>query len=770
MAKKYKLMRNGVVIYPCSTTDAIVNPNTKKTVTEETNELKNKSIKLYAFSSAVGGLLEVGQIGYSTSQKRLFKKVSDDGRVETVSFIEGAIYLWNDDIYTWNGTDLVIGNSITSLTQSIKDAQKSVDDAQKSLDLFLSDKNKVVKNIVWESGCYASDGTIASGQSHTDVELSGEDKTLITNARSIAPLYCVFFDVNGDVISVFNNYNESPSIIDIPEGASKVGISNFSLTNPTDSVYIIVNPLSISEFEKEINDNTQIKLDGKLDKEYTNLIKVKELERTWQSVSGGNRIYSFDVSLTEAIIIDRFTAPGSISIYYTDSNDSNVGDSINADKIYEGGNLYKPEGAVKLNIKVYYTADMPVVYSANTEIIKIAEELIALKEKVEGDNSVILNNYSIYNIVIPTYESASGNRTYRFEYAEAKSFFFEKCSFKTSSGEDGGTATIRFYKSDDTEIINESVVELQGYINLPDECAYMTVRCYYTSIIGKCYLADKYQKIVSEAIKDNYNNIIEVNKKIDDLSVVYNQYDDGAYYTFEDKTVGENQTGKSYDLGKADTLFAGGMPEIIVKDGGYIDGADLESGVFYLTLKMKKRCSYCAATIISKGVEETSGDGVLIIVDEKSRDGVTTQFHRRILHILLPNISNNSVFSIQLGDYDKAEDGSPRWNYEYSETTIVELYSDIEASPEYAGKKNLWEVFVEDEMLYIFLNGKLVKVYKNVSAESPNVANFAFNDLIPNADRAEVENCKVVDFCIGTKKHTYGMFASLYNAKKLLGL
>lgn len=35
MAKKYKLMKNGETIYPCSITDAIVNPNTRNTVTED---------------------------------------------------------------------------------------------------------------------------------------------------------------------------------------------------------------------------------------------------------------------------------------------------------------------------------------------------------------------------------------------------------------------------------------------------------------------------------------------------------------------------------------------------------------------------------------------------------------------------------------------------------------------------------------------------------------------------------------------------------------
>ena len=210
------------------------------------------------------------------------------------------------------------------------------------------------------------------------------------------------------------------------------------------------------------------------------------------------------------------------------------------------------------------------------------------------------------------------------------------------------------------------------------------------------------------------------------------------------------------------------MPNIIVKEGGYVDDSNIENA-FYLTLVMKKRCSYCAATIISTDDVTPNIDGVLIVVDEKSRDGVTTQFHRRILHVLLPNLIKNSSFSIQLGDYDKYNNGkNPRWNYEYKETTIIELYSDIEANPEYAGKKNLWEMFVVDEILYIYLNHKLVKVYRNVSANSPNVANFAFNDLIPNADRAEVENCKVVDFCIGTQKNTYDMFTSLYNAKKYL--
>lgn len=44
MAKKYKLTKNGETIYPCSTTDAIVNPNTKKTVTEDFYLLAAKSI------------------------------------------------------------------------------------------------------------------------------------------------------------------------------------------------------------------------------------------------------------------------------------------------------------------------------------------------------------------------------------------------------------------------------------------------------------------------------------------------------------------------------------------------------------------------------------------------------------------------------------------------------------------------------------------------------------------------------------------------------
>lgn len=46
MAKKYKLTKNGETIYPCSTTDAIVNPNTKKTVTEELEGLKKYSHKV----------------------------------------------------------------------------------------------------------------------------------------------------------------------------------------------------------------------------------------------------------------------------------------------------------------------------------------------------------------------------------------------------------------------------------------------------------------------------------------------------------------------------------------------------------------------------------------------------------------------------------------------------------------------------------------------------------------------------------------------------
>lgn len=74
-------------------------------------------------------------------------------------------------------------------------------------------------------------------------------------------------------------------------------------------------------------------------------------------------------------------------------------------------------------------------------------------------------------------------------------------------------------------------------------------------------------------------------------------------------------------------------------------------------------------------------------------------------------------------------------------------------------------MYVEDEILYIYLNHQLVKVYKNISSENENVANFAFSDLIPNADRAEIENCKVVDFCIGTQNFTYDMYSSLYNAK-----
>lgn len=49
MAKKYKLTKNGETIYPCSTTDAIVNPNTKKTVTEEIIET-NANIGLSFFT------------------------------------------------------------------------------------------------------------------------------------------------------------------------------------------------------------------------------------------------------------------------------------------------------------------------------------------------------------------------------------------------------------------------------------------------------------------------------------------------------------------------------------------------------------------------------------------------------------------------------------------------------------------------------------------------------------------------------------------------
>lgn len=74
MAKIYKLTKGGQTIYPATTTNAVVNPKTRNSLTAELSELGYKLIKLYAFSSSVSNLLEVGQIGYSTSSKILVKK------------------------------------------------------------------------------------------------------------------------------------------------------------------------------------------------------------------------------------------------------------------------------------------------------------------------------------------------------------------------------------------------------------------------------------------------------------------------------------------------------------------------------------------------------------------------------------------------------------------------------------------------------------------------------------------------------------------------
>lgn len=765
MAKIYKLTKGGQTIYPATTTNAVVNPKTRNSLTAELSELGYKLIKLYAFSSSVSNLLEVGQIGYSTSSKILVKKETED-RVSTIPFVDGAIYEYNNELYTWDGTDLVKSNEQIEL--QVVSLNDNLDSISKSISYLNNDGayNRSISNIIWEDGYYNSDGSIASGQHHALLDLIETDKYVLTNVRSLSPLFCVFFNQDGGVLSYFQNDNNAPLKKEIPNGAKKIGISNFSSV-PLSSVYIIFNPTSLDNISEQLKDEYDVKLADKLDKVYDDFIPSNKLESTYIS-SSGYRIYTYNLSSeVDAIIIDKIITPDGfprIEINFSDVNDTIVGEKIVINTgVYEGGNLYKPEGASSLKVKVYYSTSIPIVYSAIINKINIIEKV----KEVNGN----ISNYqhSILNFISPTYISSSGYRTYTFKTDGINALYFNKCIF-TSSGDGIGNATVSYYNTSDILINEEKVNTLEGYLSLPSNCAYMTLKCYYTSTIGICYSAIKEESSPQEAIVKNYNKIEEINSKMKNLEIIFHQYDDGAFYTFSDKSVGEDQSGKNYDLGRGGTLFAGGMPQIIIKEGGYIDGSDIE-GSFYLTLIMKKRCSYCASTLILPDVNNNENTyGVLIIIDENSRDGMQTQFHRRILHVLLPNIVKSSVFSIQLGDYDKAEDGSPRWNYEYEDKTIVEIYSDIEPDASLANKKILWEMYVEDEILYIYLNHKLVKVYKNISSESENVANFAFSDLIPNADRAEIENCKVVDFCIGTQNFTYDMYSSLYNAKKLLGI
>ena len=191
MAKMHKLTKGGQTIFPATIYDAVVNPKTRKNLTAELSELGYKLIKLYAFSSSVSNLLEVGQIGYSTSSKILVKKETED-RVSTIPFVDGAIYEYNNELYTWDGTDLVKSNEQIEL--QIVSLNDNLDSISKSISYLNNDGayNRNISNIIWEDGYYNSDGSIASGQHHALLDLIETDKYVLTNVRSLSPLFCVF--------------------------------------------------------------------------------------------------------------------------------------------------------------------------------------------------------------------------------------------------------------------------------------------------------------------------------------------------------------------------------------------------------------------------------------------------------------------------------------------------------------------------------------------------------------------------------------------------
>lgn len=520
-------------------------------------------------------------------------------------------------------------NQKYGVEQKLSELGSEVGAIRKQFETFVPNSN-IAPALIWEKGYIASDGTIAGGQNHTYIDIPEGAEFLLTNARSVGIVRCVWLNGN-TIISTFNNDSNNYKKILIPSGANRVGISNFS-SNPLDSVFVIFNPTEIDDVIKSVESATY--------------------------------------------------------------------------------------------------------------------------------------QYRLEDAIIPTYTSASGNRTYTYYSNGHTAAFFTGCVF-TSNNNKIPEGIFTFY-----DINGENLGEIvyynifKGYIQLPLGCSYFSLTCFYTSNIGYCFLAESKTNSLIGSIADNSNNINMLTNKFEPFFTGKQILDDGAYINFSDKEVGKNMTNEQYDLGHEGVVFAEGMSNLIVQPEGYIGGDNLQNS-FYLTLKMKKNCTYIASTIIGTSSTDLSHDGVLIISDEQSRDGGTSQFHQRIVHVLLPNLNVNGVFSIQLGDKDAEKEGKKRWNYEYSEPTIEEVYSNIKPR-QVDGIKLLWEIFIEGEMMYIYLDHELVKIYRNVSDKNENVSNFSFSSLIPNAKIGEVENCKVVDFAIGRRRQTYNSFVSLYNAKKYL--
>lgn len=104
--KDVLLDSNGNIIRPCTISDNVVNPTTRKTVTEEVNDLANEFIPLkYAGNSPASVTFEDGDVFYNSVTKALYKKTG--GTWITVPFVDGAIYTYENKVYFFNGTTLV---------------------------------------------------------------------------------------------------------------------------------------------------------------------------------------------------------------------------------------------------------------------------------------------------------------------------------------------------------------------------------------------------------------------------------------------------------------------------------------------------------------------------------------------------------------------------------------------------------------------------------------------------------------------------------------
>lgn len=256
MAKKYKLMKNGEVIYPCSTTDAIVNPNTKKTVTEEiesiNNSLENSSLHIKLYLSKLG-------IGYEDMTSGQYYDVN--GNIQSSS----SFMTCKIDMELFRGGIIhfkALQNSTSALCSWVKSDGSIVNlriyDAEQ--DVIVPDDAKellVTNNNVKEDSLITYNGIIDNKLQELDYKSNGfyfsnddlidgyyNSKGTLNNSKSFRCLKIDVSSLKGKTLNVNLLTNGAAPCSWIKDDLS---IENFQVTSeqdvtiPDDAIYLLVN-------------------------------------------------------------------------------------------------------------------------------------------------------------------------------------------------------------------------------------------------------------------------------------------------------------------------------------------------------------------------------------------------------------------------------------------------------------------------------------------------------------------------------------------------